>query len=88
MAFNLIRGRLLILPDTGKDDRGVIYKSNLGGWRCLEISPEPTEPGEFSPQIENYNHIIFIKEMATEIEIDGVTYLAMHRNAIVGILTD
>lgn len=87
MAYKLIQGGLLILLDNGKDDRGTVFESNLGSWRGLEISPEPTEPGIPPSPVEHYNHIVFVKNMSETVTIDGTDYQAMHSNAIVGVIT-
>lgn len=88
MAYNLIRGRLLALLDEGKDDRGIVFESNLGSWRGLEIAPEPIMPEEPLPPTEYYNHIVFVKNMSETVTVNGVDYQAMHRNAIVAVIPD
>lgn len=89
MSIELMKGRLLVLLDDGEDDRGVIFQSNLGGYSGLVVPRElPEDPEDPIPPIEQYNHIIFVKEMATEIEVDGVAYQAIHRDAIVAVITD
>ncbi|GAF78485.1 unnamed protein product, partial [marine sediment metagenome] len=35
-----------------------------------------------------YNRVLYVKEMATEVDIDGVEYLAMNEDAIVGLIPD
>ncbi len=86
MVIELMKGRLLVLLDEGKDDRGVVFQSNLGGYCGLVVPGDP--PEDPMPPAESYSHIIFVKEMATEVEIDDVSYQAMHRNAIVGVIPD
>ena len=29
--------------------------------------------------------VLFVREMATEVEVDGVEYMAMHQSAVVGL---
>ena len=35
-----------------------------------------------------YDHVLFIKEMATPVEVDGIEYMAMHETAVVGLIPD
>ncbi|GAG59776.1 unnamed protein product, partial [marine sediment metagenome] len=35
-----------------------------------------------------HTHILFAKEMATEVNVDGVEYMAMHEHAVVGLIPD
>lgn len=89
MGFELIRARILVLPDEGKDTQGMIVLDELFGYACLGIVPEqPENPEDPIGVPVRCNHVVFTKEGAVEVEIDGVTYLAMHRNNIVGIITD
>ena len=41
--------------------------------------------GSSNPEITS-DHVLFCKEMATEVEVDGVEYMAMHVNAVVGVI--
>lgn len=88
MAYELIRGRLLVLLDEGKDDRGTIFQSSLNGYPGLVFSQEPENPEDPQPPHESYNHVVFVKNMSETVAIDGVDYQAMHRNALVGVITD
>lgn len=89
MAFELLSGRLLILPDDGSDTTGIIAAHDIDGWRGLTIAPEiPENPEDLPVPPEFYTHVVFVREGAVEVEIDGVSYLAMHRNNIIGTLSD
>ena len=81
----LPRGSLLVLPDVDdKPTTGVIERvseaepgrakffASAGG-----TSAHPTDVG---------THVLFLREMATEVEVDGVEYMAMHVNAVVGLI--
>lgn len=89
MAFELISGRVLILPDDGSETTGVIVAHDTMGWRGLTIVTEvPINPEDPPVPPKYYTHVVFVKEGAVEVEIDSVTYLAMHRNNIIGTLSD
>lgn len=89
MAFNLISDALLVLVDEGEDDRGIIYAHNLtsGILSLPRTTPPPLEPTPIS-EAEFHSHIVFAKDMATEVEINNVSYQAMNINAVVGYITD
>lgn len=72
--------RILVLPDEGENPTtGVLFrKSEINGGRFV---------GSVTPLLENA-HILFVREMATEVEIDDVKYMAMHINAVVGLIPD
>ena len=91
--FNLLQDRVRVLVDEGSDATGIIVENKLQGYGGLtnHIASEPPEnpedpPIEIPPTV--HNHIVFIKEMAAEVEIDGTSYLVMTVNAIVGYMTD
>ena len=87
--YKLMEGRLLVLLDEGKDDRGVIFQSELVGYRGLEMPRIPPEDLDDPwPPIEYYDHVVFVKNMSETVTIDEVEYQAMHRNALVGVLID
>lgn len=89
MAFELLSDRLLVLPDENSNTTGVISAHDTDGWRGLTIAPEiPENPENPIMPPEYYTHVVFVREGAVEVEIDGITYLAMHRNNIVGTLSD
>lgn len=74
--------RILVLPDPGENPTtGTIFqRSTMGGGRFLVGSG-----GGLGGESE-YNKVLFIREMTTEVEIDGVEYLAMSADAIVGLI--
>ena len=69
--------RILVLLDTGSESTGVIFQRSARGGGFFK--------GGSDPEIESA-HVLFCKEMAVPVEIDGVEYLAMHANAIVGLI--
>lgn len=90
--FNLLQNRIRVLADEGSDTTGVIVENKLQGYGGLSnhITSEPPEspedpPIEIPPTV--HNHIVFIKEMAVEVEIDGASYLVMTVDAIAGYIT-
>ena len=91
--FNLLQNRVRVLVDEGSTTTGVIVENKLQGYGGLtnHIASEPSEnpedpPMEIPPTV--HNHIVFIKEMVVEVEIDAVSYLIMAIDAIVGYITD
>lgn len=87
MATKLVSGRVLVLLDQGKDDRGVIFQSNLDGYIGLAIPREPpVDPDDPMSPLEFYDHVIFVKNMSETVTIGGVDYQAMHRNAIIAVI--
>ena len=69
--------RILVLLDEGSITTGVIFRRSAQGGGFFK--------GSSDPEIES-NHVLFNKEMATPVEIDGIEYWAMHVNAVVGII--
>lgn len=89
----LVSGRVLVTLDEGQQNVGRIVQHTCEGEARLMITSEPQEVpiGEEPPpvaEIERYDHIVFIKEMSDEVEIDGVTYLAMSVDAILAVIPD
>ena len=84
--LHLLPFRVLVLVDEDSDTTGVIFQSNLRGYTGLidNVTPENPEDPPEEPVV--YDHIVFAKEGTVEVEIDGVTYLAMHLNSIVGYI--
>ncbi len=69
--------RILVLLDEDSETTGVIsHKSLQGGGLFI---------GSYNPIIESA-HVLFCKEMATKVEVDEVEYMAMHIDAIVGVI--
>ena len=72
--------RILVLPDEGdQPSTGTIYQRPVSGGRFWVGS------GGLGSQ---YNHILFVREMAAQVEINGTEYLAMHTSAVVGLIPD
>jgi co-chaperonin GroES (HSP10) len=73
--------RILVLPDEGETpSTGTIYRrSEMGGGHFVG-----SVPGR-NPIVES-DHILFVREMATEVEIDGIEYMVMHEHAVVGVI--
>ncbi len=89
----LLSGRLLVTLDEGKENVGVIFRHECQGDRSLMIPREVVDVpvGAESPPVapeQYYNHIIFVKEMSDEVDVDGVTYIGMNREAIIALITD
>lgn len=88
-TYHLMRGRLIVLPDAGSDTTGVVIESNLGTYRGLYMPREspPSDPNDQWPfRIPNL-HVVFIKEMTAEIEIDGTVHKVMNMDAIVALIS-
>ncbi len=79
----LPNGTILVTPDGPDPDEattGVIFKhSEMGGARFHDQNGGAGTPAENT-------HILFVKEMTTEVIVDSVEYLSMHESAIVGII--
>jgi len=71
----LPNNRILVLPD-GETTGTIFRRSAQGGGKFK---------GSADPEIESA-HVLFVKEMTTEVQIDDVKYLAMHVNAVVGLI--
>lgn len=71
--------RILVLPDEQSESTGVIFRRSALGGGFFK--------GSSDPEISS-DHVLFIKEIATPVEIDEVEYLAMHVNAVVGIIPE
>lgn len=85
--LNLLAYRVRVLVDENSNTTGMIVENNLRNYCGLldrHPSGDPEIPDDPPTQ---HNHIAFIKELTTEVEIDGETYLVMGINAIVGYIT-
>ncbi len=72
---------VLVLPDAPDSTTGVIVRvSGSGGGKFMS----PDVQTEEYP--DTHTHVLFVKEMSTEVNIDSVEYLAMHSNAVVGLI--
>ena len=75
---------ILVLPDEGdKPTTGTIFRRSTMGGGHFRVG----SGGGLGEESE-YNHVIFVREMATEVEVDGIEYMAMHQNAVVGLISD
>lgn len=82
-------GRCLVLADPDSDSTGVIFKVSDQGFRRLVEAPAlPQDPEDTQGPAIPYNHVLFVKENTTEVIVDGVEYLAMHQDNIVGLIPD
>jgi co-chaperonin GroES (HSP10) len=73
---------ILVLPDAPDATTGVVFRrSKMGGGRFQGMN------GSAVP-IPESSHVLFVKEMATEVNVNGVEYLAMYERAIVGLIKD
>ena len=71
---------VLVLEDAPGETTGTIFRhSEMGGARFHDQNGGAGAPAENT-------HILFVREKVTEVIVDGVEYLAMHKNAIVGII--
>lgn len=68
--------RLLVLPDEGdKPTTGVIFRRSVQGG------------GRFKGE-DGSDHVLFCPAMTTEVNVDGVEYLAMQETAVVGLIPE
>ena len=73
--------RILVLPDAGSETTGtIVLRSPMGGGRFI------VSFGGVGGTEEEYNHVLFVKEGCTEVEIDNATYFAMHQDNVVGLI--
>lgn len=76
----LPNGTILVLEDVSGATTGTITRhSKMGGCRFHDQDVGTGTPPENT-------HILFVREMVTEVIVDGVEYLAMHANAVVGLI--
>lgn len=84
--MKLLPYRLRVLPDNGQGNTGRIVEENLRGNPCLLDRPEPENPEDPIPPPVLHDHIVFVKEMSSEVEVDSVTYRVMHINAVLATI--
>ena len=73
---------ILVLPDEGdKPTTGTIFRRSTMGGGYFKVAF-----GGVGGSNRNYDNVLFVREMATEVEIDEVEYMAMHTNAVVGLI--
>ena len=73
----LPNNRILVLLDGDSENTGTIFRKSAQGGGTFK--------GSADPEIIS-DHILFVKEMATRVEIDEVEYWAMQENAVVGVI--
>jgi len=66
--------RVLVLVDALSETTGTIFRKSFWGG------------GQFATRVGVSDHVLFVKEAASPVEIDGQEYLAMHTEAIVGVI--
>ena len=76
----LPKGTVLVLKDKAGSTTGRIFRhSEMGGARFHD------QNGGISSPATN-THLLFVRDMTTEVIVNGVEYLAMHQNAVVGLI--
>ncbi len=73
----LPNNRILVLPD-GETIGTIFRRSAQGGGKFK---------GSADPEIVS-THVLFVKENAAEVIVDGVEYLAMHQDNVVGLIPE
>ncbi len=71
-TLTLIKKCILVLPDEGD-------KLSTG------IVTQKTDDSNF---VAVNDHVLFVRKMAAEVELNGIKYLAMHEDAVAGLITD
>lgn len=74
--------RILVLQDQGSDPVGVIKQYSTGGGGVFKLGGGV---GDDIPEIE-YTHVLYVEKMTEKVRINGVVYLAMSEDAIVGLI--
>jgi len=75
--LTLPSNRILVLLDEESESTGTIFRrSSQGGGHFI---------GSYNPVVAS-DHVLFVPEMSTCVEIDGEEYQAMHVDAIVGVI--
>ena len=86
--MKLLPYRLIVLPSNGVGNTGHITEENLRGYPCLLDHPSPEDPDDPPIPPVVHDHIVFCKELSTEVEIEGVTHRVMHIHAVLAIIED
>lgn len=84
----IVTGRVLVTLDDGKDNVGRIVQHTCQGESRLMIPYGEIPEGEPPPERQRYDHIVFVREMSDEVEIDEVTYRAMSVDAVLAVIPD
>ena len=84
---------MLVTLDGDKQNIGRIVQHRCYDEARIRIPrvPEVLEPGQEPqsvPEFTYYDHIVFVKEMSDEVEIDNVTYIGMSSTAILAVIPD
>ncbi len=82
--------RILVLPDEGDNPTtgmliptGTIFRrSTMGGGHFMVGS------GDGIGKESEYSHVLFVREMTAEVTVNEVEYLAMHSDAVVGLIPE
>ncbi len=75
---------ILVLPDEGAlPTTGRIFRrSSEGGGHFSTVANGNSGP------VKEFTHVLFVRDMTTEVNIDGVEYLSMHISAVVGLIPE
>ncbi len=75
---------ILVLPDEGTlPTTGMIFRrSSEGGGHFSAIANGNSGP------VKEFTHVLFVRDMTTEVNVDGVEYLSMHISAVVGLIPE
>jgi len=79
----LADGRIFVLLDADSQTTGTIAGRSPMGGGVFKVAF-----GGVGGSDRMYDHVLFIKEMATPVEVDGIEYMAMHETAVVGLIPD
>ena len=74
---------VLVLPDEGEQSTTgtITNRSEQGGGHFESSAVTSGAP-------MSYDHVLFVREMATEVNINDVEYFAMSECAVVGLIPD
>ncbi len=89
----LVYGRVLVTLDEGKQNIGrIVQHTCMGESRLMVPRVEPDVPNGEEPQpipeIEYYDHVVFVKEMSDQVIVDGMDYIGMSIDAIIAVIPD
>lgn len=84
----IVTGRVLVTLDDGEQNVGRIVQHTCIGESRLMIPYGEIPEGEPPPERQRYDHIVFVREMSDEVEIDEVTYRAMSVDAVLAVIPD
>ena len=73
--------RIFVLLDADSQTTGTIVGRSPAGGGIFKVAF-----GGVGGSDRTYDHVLFIKEMATPVEVDGIEYMAMHQSAVVGLI--